>query len=339
MNSQVAGLDLHKNQSYITVMGKDGQILDEVNLKSEADSILTYLDKFEDPEVVFEATRNWYWLYEALQRDGYDVTMAHPKKTKAIGEARIKTDRIDSHTLAHLKRADLIPESYLAPLETRELRELLRHRVFLVRQRAKVKSKIRTLLSKLNLTCPKSDVLGKEAIIWLRENQKKMPEVFSDKLDDFLAVGGKLTEVIERTNAVIKREAEEDEIVRLLKTIPGIGRFSAMVIKAEIGTISRFPDADHLASYCGLVPSTHSSGNYTHRGNITKEGNPWLRWVLVEAAGKLKGKSKHFEDFYYRVLAKKTKKVARVATARKLAVALYYMWKRREPFKEPKING
>ncbi|MFW6104644.1 MAG: transposase [Candidatus Bipolaricaulota bacterium] len=63
------------------------------------------------------------------------------------------------------------------------------------------------------------------------------------------------------------------------------GAFSAMLIKAEIGTISRFPDADHLSSYCGLVPSTHSSGNYTHRGNITKEGNPWLRWVLTEAAG------------------------------------------------------
>jgi len=126
MNDQVAGLDLHKNQSYITVMGGDGQILDEASLKSEANSILTYLSKFEDPEVVFEATRNWYWLYEALQREGYDVTMAHPKKTKAIGEARIKTDRIGSHTLAHLKRADLIPESYLAPLETRELRELLK---------------------------------------------------------------------------------------------------------------------------------------------------------------------------------------------------------------------
>ncbi|MFB6291453.1 MAG: IS110 family transposase [Candidatus Bipolaricaulia bacterium] len=339
MNNQVAGLDLHKDQTYITVMGKDGQVLGEKVLKSKAGPILNYLRNFDKPEVVFEATRNWYWLYDALQREDVEITMAHPKKTKAIGAARIKTDRIDSHTLAHLKRADLIPESYLAPLETRELRELLRHRIFLVRERAKVKSKIRTLLSKLNLICPKSDVLGKEAIIWLRENQKKMPEVFSDKLDDFLAVGGKLTEVIERTNAVIKREAEEDEIVRLLKTIPGIGRFSAMLIKAEIGTISRFPDADHLASYCGLVPSTHSSGNYTHRGSITKEGNPWLRWVLTEATGKLKGKSKHFEDFYYRVLAKKTKKVARVATARKLAVALYYIWKRREPFKEPKING
>ncbi|MBS3792536.1 IS110 family transposase, partial [Candidatus Bipolaricaulota bacterium] len=135
------------------------------------------------------------------------------------------------------------------------------------------------------------------------------------------------------------KKAKEDKIVNLLVTIPGIGTFSALLIKAEIGDLHRFPDADHLSSYCGLVPSTHSSGNYTHRGNITKEGNPWLRWVLTEAAGKIKNKSSHFEDFYYRVLAKKTKKVARVATARKLAVAIYYMWKREEPFKEPNFTG
>jgi len=335
MKNQVAGLDLHKNQSYITVMDGDGQILEEVNLKSSADSILNFLGKFDKPEVVFEATRNWYWLYEALQRKGYDVTMAHPKKTKAIGEAKIKTDKIDSHTLAHLKRADLIPESYLAPLETRERRELLRHRVFLVRERAKVKSKLRTLLSKLNLNCPYSDVLGKKAICWLKERQEEMPQVFTGKLDDFLQLGGSLSTIIQVVEKKVGNQAADDRIVKLLVTIPGIGEFSAMVIKAEIVTIYRFPDADHLASYCGLVPSTHSSGNYTHKGSITKEGNRWLRWILVEAAGKLKAKSPHFKDFYYRILSKKTKQVARVATARKLAVAIYYMWKREEPFKEP----
>ncbi len=110
-------------------------------------------------------------MYEPLQRKGYDVTIAHPKKTKAIGKAKIKTDKIDSPTLAHLKRADLIAESYLALLETRELRELLR-------EWAKVKSKIRTLVSKLNLISPKSNLLGKEAISWLKERGKKMPQVF-----------------------------------------------------------------------------------------------------------------------------------------------------------------
>ncbi|MBS3787053.1 transposase, partial [Candidatus Bipolaricaulota bacterium] len=192
MNSKVAGLDLHKDRSYITVMYADGQILGEENLKSSAQPILSYLRKFGKPEVVFEATRNWYWLYEALQRKDFEVTMAHPKKTKAIGEAKIKTDKIVSHMLAHLKQADLIPKAYLAPLEIRELRELLRHRIFLVRERAKVKAKIRNLLSKLNLTCPKSDVLCDGAIKWLKTRREEMPTVFADKLGDFLQLGEEL---------------------------------------------------------------------------------------------------------------------------------------------------
>lgn len=318
-------------------MDGDGQILGEENLKSSAQPILSYLRKFGKPEVVFEATRNWYWLYDALQRNDFEVTMAHPKKTKAIGEAKIKTDKIDSHMLAHLRRADLLPESYLAPLETRELRELLRHRIFLVRERAKVKSKIRDLLSKLNLSCPSKDVLGKEALEWLKDHKEGMPQIFSDKLEDFLKLGEDLTTIIDGVEEKIDLEAAGDKIVQLLITIPGVGQFTALLIKAEVGTIDRFPDGDHLASYCGLVPSVQSSGNYTRKGNITKEGNKWLRWALTEASWKVKNGSEHFKEFYYRILAKKNSKVAKVATARKLAVAIYYMWKRREPFKEP--NG
>jgi len=336
-NKVVAGLDLHKDQSYITVMDENGQVIDEESLQSKAEPILNYLKSFNKPEVVFEATRNWYWLYETLQRNEFEVTMAHPKKTKAIGEAKIKTDRIDSHMLAHLKRADLLPEAYLAPLEIRELRELLRHRIFLVRERAKVKSKIRSLLSKLNLNCPESDVLGKAAREWLKKTKKDMPQVFSDQLEDFLQLGGELSGEIDRVEEEIGREAAEDEIVQLLITIPGVGDFTGLLIRVEVGKIDRFPDPDHLASYCGLVPSVQSSGNYTQKGNITKEGNKWLRWALVETSWKVKNGSKHFREFYYRISAKKNSKVAKIATARKLAVAIWHMWKRKEPFKEP--NG
>ena len=167
-----------------------------------------------------------------------------PKKTKAIGEAKIKTDKIDSHMLAYL-----LPESYLAPLETRELRELLRHRIFLVRERAKVKSKIRNLLSKLNLSCPSKDVHGKEALEWLNDHKEGMPQIFSDKLEDFLKLGEDLTTIVDGVEEKIDLEATGDKVVQLLITIPGVGQFTALLIKAEVGTIDRFPDGDHLASY------------------------------------------------------------------------------------------
>lgn len=340
MTNNIAGLDLHKSRSYITVMDGNGQILGEENLASKAEPILNYLKDFTPkPEVVFEATRNWYWLYDALQREGFRVTMAHPNKTKVIAEAKIKTDRVDSKMLAHLKRTDLLPESYLAPLEIRETREVLRHRVFLVRQRSKIKSKIRTLLAKLNLNCPKTDVLGKEAIDWLKKKSKIMPSVFKDKLENFLRLGEELKEKITSIEQVINREAAEDGIVQLLITIPGVAEFTALLVRAEIGNIKRFPDADHLASYCGLVPSVRSSGNHTKRGHITKEGNRWLRWALVEASLNVRNGSEHFKNFYYRILARKDKNIAKVATARKLAVAIYHMWTRREPFKEPGAQG
>ena len=255
----IIDLDLHRNYSYVTAMREDGATLDEWSLPNEKGAIRDYLSAFsEPPTVVFEATRNWYWLCDLLQREErvVEVVMAHPKKTKAIAEAKIKTDRIDSRMLAHLKRADLLPESWLAPLAVREVREWLRHRIFLVRKRAAVKTKIRSLLAKLNLDCPQTDVLGKGAQLW-------------------------------------------------------------------------------LAAYCGLVPSVHSSGQVTRRGKITKEGNRWLRWALVEAAGKVKERSAHYRRFYERILHKKGKKVARVACARKLAVTIYWMWRRREPFQEP----
>lgn len=335
----IVGLDLHKSYSYLTVMDGKGQVMDEVSLPSQAEDILHYLRNFENSEVVFEATRNWYWLYEALQREGIKVTMAHPKKTKAITEAKIATDRISSKMLANLKRANLIPQAYLAPLWVRELREVLRHRVFLVRERAKLKSKIRSLLAKLNLDCSYRDILGKGAVTWLKTKEKALPEVFQFELRSYLRLGKDLTEEIKQVETRIKKQVKEDDIVDILITIPGVGEFTALVIRAEVGTIDRFPTPDKLSSYCGLVPSVHSSGNHTRRGKITKEGNTWLRWVLVEASWKVKNGSKHFRNVYDRIVKKKGKNVAKVACARKLAVAIWHMWTRGEPFKEPVIHG
>ncbi|MFB6214679.1 MAG: IS110 family transposase, partial [Candidatus Bipolaricaulia bacterium] len=135
--------------------------------------------------------------------------------------------------------------------------------------------------------------------------------------------------------AKVEVEAKDSEVVTLLVTIPGVGDFTALLIVAEIGEIDRFATPEKLSSYSGLTPSVHSSGNKTRTGEITKQGNPWLRWALVEASWKLKNKSDHFQEFFERVAKKKGKNVAIVGTARKLAVAIWHMWKRREPFKEP----
>ena len=96
-----------------------------------------------EARVALEATYGWEWLAELLEDAGYELHLAHPLRTKAIAAARVKTDAVDARTLAHLLRADLLPEAYIAPRELRDLRELLRHRVALTRMRSALKNRVR----------------------------------------------------------------------------------------------------------------------------------------------------------------------------------------------------
>ena len=120
----------------------------------------------------------------------------------------------------------------------------------------------------------------------------------------------------------------------LLMTIPGVGYYSALLIKSEIGDVKRFPSAKQLCSYAGLVPSTHASGNVCYHGHITKQGSKWLRWILIEAAIHAAKRTGPLRRFYYKVERKKGGKVAKVATARKLLEWIYHMMRDCKTFRQ-----
>jgi transposase len=129
--------------------------------------------------------------------------------------------------------------------------------------------------------------------------------------------------------------AKEDEIARLLMTIPGIGYYSALLIISEIGDINRFPDSYHLCSYAGLVPLTHSSGGVTHYGSsITKAGSKYLRWIMLECvhAHIRTEKNSNIAQFYYRIAKKKGNSKAAVAAAAKLLKVVYWIMKERRMY-------
>ncbi|MDG6934376.1 MAG: IS110 family transposase [Nitrososphaerota archaeon] len=125
-------------------------------------------------------------------------------------------------------------------------------------------------------------------------------------------------------SGTLKQMAPEDEDVRLLMTIPGIGYYSALLIKSEIGNVDRFPDGEHLCSYAGLVPSVRSSGRYARHGSITKQGSRWLRWIMVEAAHAHAKHETSISGFYHSLAQRKGKQIASVATARKLLLLCSY---------------
>lgn len=273
-------------------------------------------------------------MYDVLEEFVDEVALAHPKRVKAIAAARIKTDKIDANILAHLARVDLLPTAYAPPIEIRELRDLVRHRSKLVRERTRHKNRIHTILSKYNLHAPCTDLFGKQGRAFLDIVQKQLSATHQLMLDNYLCMIEVLNERIKAVNQVIQTWAKEDPRVKILTSMPGVGIYSAAVIFAEIGEIHRFDGPKQLCSYAGLVPSTRSSDSHVRHGRITKEGSPWLRWIMVSAAHRAPCASPRLAHFHKRTLKRHGKKTARVALARQMLTIIYYMLLRNTPYQE-----
>ena len=180
------GIDYHRSFSYLTTMGDKGVIIGQKKLPSNGE-IVDFLKEFgEEMEVAIEATPSWYWLYDHLGDEGFDVKLPHPLKTKAIAYVKVKTDKVDSTTLAHLLRSNLLPLSYVPEKPVRLNREFLRYRASLVRVQSEVKNKIHTILAKNNVSHGYSDLFSKEGMAFL--HLLALPENYKITLDGYLAV-------------------------------------------------------------------------------------------------------------------------------------------------------
>jgi len=327
-----AGLDLHKEFSVITIVDAQGREMLKQKKFPNNGEIVELFQGFDQPVVAMEATRAWYWLYDLLEDSGIEVKLSHPLKTKAIASARIKNDKIDSKVLAHLLRTDLLPLSYVPKRDVRMQRQLLRYHASLVRIQTGIKNRIHTILAKNNITHSFSDLFGKQGKEFLRS--LPLPEIYQMALDGYLSVLYELEQQTKAANKRIMGSVRGDEDAKLLMTIPGVGYYSALLIKSEIGDINRFPSAKQLCSYAGLIPSTYSSGNTTFHGHITKQGSRWLRWILAEAVGHCVSRPGHLYQFYRKLATRKGEKIAKVATERKLLEWIYHMLKERRTFQD-----
>jgi transposase len=260
---------------------------------------------------------------------GYDVTVSHPKKTRYIAEARIKSDRVDSRALAELLRLDSLPESYIPPREIAEIRERVRRRAFLVRQVTKFKVKIRDTLAYEGIKPPTGyGLFTAKGAEWMRS-------LGLEPVDCYLRLIEPLKGEVKILSSRLKREAGKDQEVQLLMTIPGVGYYIALLVKAEIGDFRRFSSGDHLASYAGLVPSTRSSGGVERHGGITRQGSRWLRWALVEAAMTHVKYDTPVTRLYHGVAERRGRKAAFVAAARKLTTVCYSVLVHGRPYYNP----
>jgi len=169
-------------------MNDSGRVLDKSILYHEnKEEMRNYFSSIEKPvTVAMEATRSWYWLYELLEGEGLNIKLAHPLKTKLIGEAKIKTDSIDAHVLAQLERTGFLPESYIPPKEVREQRELLRYRILLVSTRTRIKNRVHDIIDKLGIVHPFSDLFGKKGVDFLKS--LSLPPTYQEELNRCLEI-------------------------------------------------------------------------------------------------------------------------------------------------------
>jgi len=329
------GIDVHKHYCQATLISEQGRLTHELRFDNttEEASNLVDLAKTVDTQIkaVLEPSTNfWIRIYDTLEEEGVDVKLSNPLRTKAIAEARIKTDRIDAKTLAYLLRGDLVAESYVPTRKNRERRALIRHRANLIQMRVDIKNRIHALLDKHELTHTYTDLFGKQGLEWLRNLQLPTPD--QEILQSNLQLVETLTEQTRSMDIQIAKDATSEEKAKLLMTMPGVDYYAAMVLLSEIGDVHRFNSDEKLVSWVGLAPQTHQSGETQWTGHITKKGSKRARWILGQCAQSARQHDPRMREFYERIERKHGPQKAIVAVARKMLAIMYVMLIRNEPY-------
>ncbi len=314
------GMDIHKKSIQISMVDSNGRELSNTKIPNTIQDIDEFFaDVPHDAGVVMESSSVSQNVFLHLRRSGYDPVLSNPYKTKPIAYAKIKTDKIDAHTLAEMLRGDFIPKCYVPPKRIREARYLIRHRKNLSDMRKRLRHQIHAILL--------GGGIHMEGTPFSKPYVKKLRDLNDYRIGDYLDVLDLIADKIrEADRSILDRIGEwPDDSAKALLTVPGIGPYTTLLILAEIGDISRFPNSGHLCSYVGLVPSTYSSGETTYHGHITKRGSRLLRSAMVASVqshrqGHPDGQ---IAAFYDRIAAKHGNAKAMVAAGAKLLRVVY----------------
>lgn len=285
----------------------------------------------KEDRLAMEATTNTWAVAGVLRPFVGEVVIGNPLRVKAIAEAKIKTDKVDSRVLAELLRCEYLPQVWQPDAETQRLRRLTHRRAALVSDRTRLKNRLHSILHHTLVPLPECDLFSKRGLAWLRE--LPLAEEEAQARDSDLRLLEQTEVEIAELEKRLVREAWQDEKVRLVMSIPGIDYTVAQTCLAAIGDIARFPNAKKLAAYLGLNPSTRQSGAHCYHGPITKQGNAHARWLLVQAAQHLGQYRGPLGQTMRRIIQRKNRSVAVVACARKLAVLLWHVLTSGEPFR------
>jgi transposase len=336
------GCDSHKRYSIFVSMNGQGQSGHPVRVEHNRTLFRKYLSNLPPgSQIAIESVGNWYWMIDEMERAGHNPKLVHAAKAKMMMGQINKTDRLDARGLALLLRNGTLPTVWIPPGELRDKRELPRMRMSLVRMRTTLKNRIHATLSKYAIDIQEvSDIFGTTGRMLLRNRLETLPPYTSHSMERQLELLDQLEIHIVQCEKQIKSVVQATPTMKLLMTLPGVGKILTVVMTLEIGDVSRFPGPEHLASYSGTVPRIKSSGGKSFYGRVRPDVNRYLKWAFVEAANSIVVHQSHYPNrhvnrLYKRIRERRGHPKAVVAVARHLAEATYWMLKKNESYKEP----
>lgn len=326
------GIDLHSNNSVVSLINDNDTIVQEKRLDNDLNDISKLLAPYQSDifGIVVESTYNWYWLVDGLMDEGYPVHLANTLAIQQYSGLKYTNDLTDARYLAHLLRLGILPTGYIYPKAIRTIRDLLRRRILLVKQRTAHHLSLQSMINRHT-----GERLNANKIKHLTEAELKAH--FSTSAAQLTALTEwhmmkKLSQQITTIENFVLRECQQGELYSILLSIPGVGKILAMTILLETGPIERFPRVGNYSSYARCVPSDKvSNGKSKGKGN-TKNGNRYLAMAFVEAAHYASIWNTDIKRAYQRRLKKSPTMVAKKAIANKLTRACYHMLKEKTMF-------
>jgi transposase len=328
----IVGCDYHPRWQQVAWFDTETGEIGEQKLMNGNGEAERWYGQLPVPSLIgLEATGNSQWFIDLLNQLGHEVWVGDAAEIRASYVRRQKNDRRDAGHVLKLLREGRFPRLWVPSAEQRDLRQLLIHRHKLVQIRSRVKNGLQHLAM--------NQGMQKKSRLWSVAGQKAFRQLplsgwAGCRRQDLLQLLVYLEQQIAPLDQAAQQAAEQDPQARLLLTQPGVGPITALAFVLTIGDLTRFARGKQVASYVGLIPREHSSGGRQRLGAISKQGNRFLRMLLVEAAHSVVRLDAGFRKQYAHRCHSKAKGIAKVAAARKLAVRLYWMLRTNTPYPE-----
>lgn len=335
-------LDVHKNYTWARVESPQGERLYESRLAHVHGTVKNFVHRWSPGSpVAVETVGNWYWVVDEIEAGGATPQLVNARLAKLMMGNANKSDKLDCQGMNRLQRTGTLPTVWIPASGVRDARELPRTRMVFSRPRTQLKNRVHATVAKYGYRVEEvSDAFGKRGRQIVEELLSKLPPHTEQALRRILDQLDHVTENLKRIEGQMIEVFSPCPQTQWLKSLPGVGDMLAVVIWTEIGTIERFGSAEQFASYCGLVPRENSSGGKIRFGAVRRDVNGYLKWAFVEAANSALLNAQrcgygHTSRLYERIKPKRGHGKAKVAVARHLSEASFWMLKKGEPYREP----